>query len=84
MTCQLGLKSRDDCCDVIALFLNAESLNTIHDCGQQSVARQIPMLLKRFNQAALAKFLTLLVAGLGDPIGVKRKHIPRRKLLLPH
>ena len=66
------------------LFLKTESPNTIHDCGQQSLARQVPMLLKRFNQAALAKFLSLLVTGFGDAIGVKRKHVPGRKLLLPH
>ena len=42
------------------------------------------MLLKRFNQAALAKFLSSLVTGFGDAIGVKRKHVPGRKLLLPH
>src|SRR6478752_6885862 len=79
-----GLELRDDRGDVIALFLKTESPNSIHDCGQQSLARQISMLLKRFNQTALAKFLSLLVTGFGDAIGVERKHVPRRKLLLPH
>src|SRR5208337_3234047 len=30
---------RDDRCDVVVLFLRAESPNLIHDCGQQSLAR---------------------------------------------
>ena len=42
------------------------------------------MLLKRFNQAPLAKFLSLLVTGFGDPISVKRKHVPGKEFLLPH
>ena len=40
------------------------------------------MLLKRFNQAPLAKFLSLLVTGFGDPISVKRKHVPGKEFLL--
>ena len=83
-TSATGLKLRDDRRDVIALFLKTESPNTINDCGQQSLARQVPILLKRFNQASLAKFLALLVAGFGDPIRVKRQHVPGKKLLLPH
>jgi hypothetical protein len=75
---------RDDGRDVVVLFLKTESPNTIHDCIQQSRARQVTMLLKRFNQAPLAKFLASLVTGFGDPVGVKRKHVPGRKLLLPH
>src|SRR4029077_18876254 len=65
-------------------FLKTESPNTIHDCGQQGLARQVPMLLKRFNQAALAKLLSSPVTGFGDSISVKRKHVPGRKLPLPH
>ena len=42
------------------------------------------MLLQRFNQAALAKFLSSLVIGFGDSIRVKRKHVPRRELVLLH
>ena len=42
------------------------------------------MLLKRFNQALLAKFLSSLVTGFGDAISVKRKHVPGREPLLPH
>src|SRR5258708_35259606 len=80
----ISLELRDDRRDVVVLFLKTEAPNTIHDCGQQSLARQIPMLLKRFNQAALAKFLSLLVTGFSDPIGVKRKHVAGKKLLLPH
>ena len=34
------------------------------------------MLLQRFNQAALAEFLSALVIGFGDAIRVKRKHVP--------
>lgn len=79
-----SLELRDDRRDVVVLFLKTESPNTIHDCGQQSLARQVPMLLKRFNQAPLAKFLSSLVTGFGDAISVKRKHVPGRKLLLPH
>ena len=42
------------------------------------------MLLKRFNQALLAKLLSSFVTGFGDAIGVKGKHIPGREALLPH
>ena len=42
------------------------------------------MLVKRFNQVLLAKFLSALVTGFGDPICVKRKHVPGIKLLLSH
>src|SRR5580693_5879417 len=79
-----GLELRDDRRDVVVLFLRTESPNTIYDCSQQSLARQVPMLLKRFNQALLAKFLSSLVTGFGDAIGVKREHVPGRKLQLPH
>ena len=79
-----NLELRDDRRDVVVLFLETEAPDPIHDCGQQSLARQVPMLLKRFNQVALAKFLSLLVTGFGDAIRVERKHIPGRKLLLPH
>src|SRR5579863_2840870 len=79
-----SLELRDDRRDVVVLFLKTELPNAIHDCGQQGLARQVPMLLKRFNQAALAEFLSSLVTGFGDPIGVKRKHVPGKKLLLPH
>ena len=41
------------------------------------------MLLKRFNQAPLAKFLSSLVTGFGDAISVKRKHVPGRELAAP-
>jgi CRP-like cAMP-binding protein len=78
------LELRDDRRNVVVLFLNTEAPNTIHNCGQQSLARQVPMLLKRFNEAALAKFLSLLVAGFGDAIGVQRKHVTGKKILLPH
>jgi hypothetical protein len=79
-----SLELRDDRRDVVVLFLKTESPNTIHDCGQQSLARQVPMLLKRFNQVPLAEFFSSLVTGFGDPIGVERKHVPGKKLLLPH
>src|SRR5271170_370322 len=79
-----SLELRDDRRDVVVLFLKTESPNTIHDCGQQSLALQVPMLLKRFNQALLAKFLSSLVTGFGDAISVKRKHVPGREPLLPH
>src|SRR5215475_5150100 len=79
-----SLELRDDRGDVVVLFLKTESPDTIHDGGQQFLARQVPMLLKRFNQAALAKFLSSLVSGFSDAIGVKRKHVPGRELLLPH
>src|SRR5277367_4423882 len=46
-----GPELRDDRCDVVVLFLKTESLNMIHDCGQQLLAWQVAMLLKRFNQA---------------------------------
>ena len=65
-----NLELRDDRRDVVVLFLKAELPNTVHDCGQQSLARQVPMLLQRFNQAPLAKFLSLLVTGFGDAIRV--------------
>ena len=42
------------------------------------------MLLKRFNQAPLAKFLSSLVTGFGDAIRVKRKDVPGREFLFPH
>src|ERR1700687_5281395 len=67
-----SLELRDDRRDVVVLFVKTESPNTLHDCGQQSLARQVPMLLKRFNQAPLAKFLFSLVTGLSDAIRVKR------------
>ena len=79
-----SLELRDDRRDVVVLFLITESLNTIHDCGQQGLARQVPMLLNRFHQELLAKFLSAFVTGFGDPISVKRKHVAGRKLLLPH
>jgi hypothetical protein len=79
-----SLDLSDDRRDVVVLFLRTESPNAIHDCGQQSLARQVPMLLKRFNQALLAKFLSSVVTGFGDAIGVKRKHVPRRKPLFAH
>src|SRR5258707_3249872 len=60
-----GPELRDDRRDVVMLFLKTESPNTIHDCGQQSLARQISMLLKRFNQAPLTQFLSSLVTGFG-------------------
>lgn len=79
-----SLELRDDRGDVVVLFLKTESPNTVHDCNQQSLARQVPMLPKRLNQATLAKFLALLVTGFGDPVSVERKHVPGRKFLLPH
>src|ERR1700694_3772644 len=79
-----NLELRDDRRNVVVLFLKTESPNTIHDCGQQSLARQLPMLLKRFNQAPLAKFLSPLFPAFGDPISIKRNHDPGRELLLPH
>src|SRR5271154_7171120 len=51
-----SLELRDDGGDVVVLFPKTESPNAIHDCGQQSLARQVPMLLKRFEQVTLAKF----------------------------
>jgi hypothetical protein len=45
-TSATSLELRNDRCDVVVLFLKTESLNTINDCGQQSLARQVPMLLK--------------------------------------
>ena len=42
------------------------------------------MLLERFDQAPLAKFLSSFVTGFCDAIGVKREHVSGRKLLLPH
>ena len=77
-----GLELRHDRRDVVVLFLKTESPNPIHDCGQQSLAWQVPMLLKRFNQALLAKFLSLVVTGFGDAIRVKRKHVPGGEPLL--
>ena len=77
-----SLELRDDRRDVVVLFLKTESPNTIDDCAQQSLARQVTMLLKRFNQALLAKFISLLVTGFGDSIGVKREHVPGKKLML--
>ena len=78
-----SLELRDDRRDVVVLFLKAESPNPIHDCSQQSLARQVPMLLKRFNQTPLAKFLSSLVTGFGDAIGVERKHVPGKELSAP-
>ncbi len=66
------------------LFLRAESPNLIYDCGQQSLARQFPMLPQRFNQAPFAKFFSVLVTGFGDAIRIKRKHVARTEFLLPH
>ena len=77
-TSACSLELRDDRRDVVVLFLKTESPNTIHDCVQQSLARQVPMSLKRFNQAPLAKFLSSLITGFGDAISVKRKHVPGR------
>ena len=39
----------DDCRYVVVLFLRADAPNPIHDCSQQSLARQFPMLPQRFN-----------------------------------
>src|ERR1700689_1329435 len=75
---------RDDRCDVVVLFLRTKSPNPVHDCGQQRLARQVAMLLKRFDQAPLAKFLSSLVTRFGNAISVKRKHVPGREPLLPH
>ena len=72
-----GLELRDDRRDVVVLFRKTELPNPIHECGRQSLAGQVTMVLQRFNQAALAKFLSVLVAGFGDAVGVKGKHVPR-------
>jgi hypothetical protein len=48
-TSAISLELRDDRRDVVVLFLKTESPNTIHDCGQQSLAGQVPMLPKRFD-----------------------------------
>ncbi len=79
-----GLELRDDCRYVVVLFLRAEAPNPIHDCSQQSLARQFSMLPQGFNQKPLAKFLSLIVTGLGDAIRVQRKHVAGKELLLPH
>jgi hypothetical protein len=73
-----ALELRDDRRHLVVLFLKTESPNTIHDCRQQSLAWQVPMLVKRFNQALLGKFLSALVAALCDAVRVKRKHVPGR------
>jgi hypothetical protein len=56
----------------------------VHDCGQQSLARQVPMSMKRFNRALFGKFLSSLVTGFSDAISVKRKRVPAREALLSH
>ena len=74
---------RNDRRDVVVLFLRSESPNFIHDCGQQILARELPMSPQRFHQPLLAKFFAAFVTGFGDAIRVKRKHIARRDSLLP-
>lgn len=49
---------RDACRYVVGLFLRAEAPNSIHGCGQQSLALQFPMLLQGFNHKSLTKFLS--------------------------
>ena len=44
-----SLELRDDRRDVVVLLPATELPNTIHDCRQQSLARQVPMLPERFN-----------------------------------
>ena len=66
------------------LFVRAEALDAIYDFGQQSLAREVAMLLEGFDQTLLAKFVALLVAGLSDAIGVERKHVSGRELVLAH
>src|ERR1700757_1083436 len=75
---------RDNRRDVVVLFLKTESLNTLHDGSEQCLAWQFPMLLQRFNQALLAKFLSVLVTGFGDAIGVKHENVAGREPLLSH
>src|SRR5206468_12969481 len=75
---------RDDCRYVVVLFLRAEAPNSIHDCSQQSLTPQFPMLKQCFNQEALAKFFPSIVTGFGDAIRVERKDVAGKELLLPH
>jgi len=62
---------RDDGCDVVVLFLSAELTNPIHNCAQQSLARQLPMLAQRFDQIPFAKLFSAKISGLSDAIGVE-------------
>src|SRR5437588_10162642 len=79
-----SLELRDNSRYVVVLFLRGEAPNPIHDCGQQSLARQFPMLPQRLNQKPLTKFLSSIVTGFGDAIRVECKHVAGKELLLPH
>src|SRR4029077_1259683 len=79
-----GLELRDDCRYVVVLFLRGEAPNPIHDCGEQSLARQFPMLPQRLNQKPLTKFFSSIVTGFRDAIRVECKHVAGKELLLPH
>src|SRR5215472_12383316 len=79
-----GSNLRYDRRDVVVLFVRAESSNPVHDCGQQILARQFPMLPEQFGQASLAKLFSQFVTGFGNAIGVKREHITGKEYLLSH
>jgi len=70
-----GFEPGDDQRDVIMLFVRSKSSNLMQDRAQQFFTRQASMSPQCFDQLSLAKFLSRIVIGFGDSVGIEHEYV---------